>query len=95
LHEEGCSAIFGFSTQPTDYQKEVVTRLQLPFPLLSDNELILTKDISIPTFEIEKLILTKRTTLIIENGTILKVFYPVFPPADSANEVLKWFKANK
>lgn len=30
--------------------------------------------------------------MVIENGKIRKVFYPVFPPNESANEVREWLK---
>lgn len=33
------AAVFGLSTQATDYQKEMVERLHLPFEVLSDREL--------------------------------------------------------
>lgn len=38
----------------------------------------------------EDLTLTKRLTLISVDGKIIKVFYPVFPPDQSATEVLNW-----
>ena len=34
--------------------------------------------------------LYKRLTLIAEAGTIVKAFYPVFPPDRDAAEVLAW-----
>src|SRR4029079_2551965 len=36
LRELGAAAVFGLSTQDTDYQREAVERLHLPFELLSD-----------------------------------------------------------
>ena len=36
--------------------------------------------------------LYKRITLIVENGAIAKVFYPVFPPDRNAAEVLAWLR---
>jgi peroxiredoxin len=36
--------------------------------------------------------LLKRLTLIIEDGRIEKVFYPVFPPGKNAEEVLAWLR---
>ena len=83
--------IFGLSTQDEEYQKEAAQRLHLPFPLLSDERLELTKALKLPTFEAEGVgILLKRMVLIIKDGTITKVFYPVFPPEGSAGEVLQW-----
>jgi len=83
----GC---FGLSTQTTEYQQEAVRRLHLPFNLLSDVELAFTKCLQLPTFEVESMTLIKRLTLIVENGRIEKVFYPVFPPEHNAEEVIDW-----
>lgn len=44
----------------------------------------------LPTFEMAGMTLIKRLTLIIDNGSILKLFYPVFPPDQIATEVLAW-----
>jgi peroxiredoxin len=82
--------VFGLSTQDTDYQREVVERLHLPFELLSDAELALTHALRLPTFEVDGMVLIKRLTLIIADGRIEKVFYPVFPPHENAVEVIAW-----
>jgi peroxiredoxin len=87
--------LFGLSTQSTEYQQEMVERLRLPFEVLSDSELALTKALRLPTFEFESMTLTKRLTFIIENGRISKVFYPVFPPDKNAEEVIKWLSAER
>lgn len=85
--------VFGLSTQDTDYQAEVVERLNLPFPLLSDRDFQLTDAIALPTFESAGERLLKRLTLIIEDGAIVHVFYPIFPPDAHAGEVLAWLLA--
>jgi peroxiredoxin len=82
--------VFGLSTQDTEYQREAVERLHLPFPLLSDRELEFAGALDLPTFEAEGMTLIKRLTLIIEDGEIREVFYPVFPPGRNAEEVLEW-----
>jgi len=84
--------LFGLSTQTTEYQKEMVKRLDVPFPILSDAELKLTKLLNLPTFEVEGKILLKRLTMITKDGVIVKVFYPVFPPDLNAEEVLGWIR---
>lgn len=86
--------VFGLSTQTADYQLEAVRRLNLPFDLLSDSELSLTNALKLPTFEIESMTLIKRLTLIISDGRIEKVFYPVFPPDKNAAEVIEWLLLN-
>jgi peroxiredoxin len=82
--------VFGLSAQDTDYQREVVDRLHLPFDLLSDAELNFARALHLPTFEVESMILIKRLTLIIRDGRIEQVFYPVFPPDKNAGEVIDW-----
>jgi peroxiredoxin len=82
--------VFGLSTQGTGYQCEAVERLHLPFELLSDEKLKFAHSLRLPTFEIESMKLIKRLTLIINNGQIEKVFYPVFPPDKNAEEVIDW-----
>ncbi len=82
--------VFGLSTQGTDYQREVVDRLHLPFALLSDADLVFAKALHLPTFEIAGMTLIKRLTLVIRDGRVEKVFYPVFPPDKNAETVLEW-----
>jgi peroxiredoxin len=81
--------VFGLSTQDSDYQKEAVARLHLPFSLLSDEKLIFTKALNLPTFEVEGLTLIKRLTLVIRDGFVEHVFYPVFPPDKNADKVIE------
>lgn len=84
--------VFGLSTQDTEYQSEAVGRLHLPFQLLSDAELAFAGALGLPTFEVEGTVLLKRLTLVIDDGRIEKVFYPVFPPDKSAAEVVEWLE---
>lgn len=86
----GVSAVFGVSTQDTAYQREVVERLQLPFALLSDREFALAHALGLPTFEVEGMRLLKRVTMIVHEGVIEHVFYPVFPPDANAPDVVHW-----
>jgi len=93
LHDLGIDNIFGLSTQDTEYQKEVATRIHLPFPILSDEKLELTMAVKLPTFDVDGVgTLLKRMVLIIDGGKIVKVFYPVFPPEGSAAEVVEYLK---
>jgi peroxiredoxin len=86
--------VFGLSTQDNNYQREAVERLHLPFPLLSDEKLTFTKALKLPTFEVEAMTLIKRLTLVIRNGLVEHVFYPVFPPDKNAAEVIGWLRKN-
>ncbi|MCZ6622609.1 MAG: peroxiredoxin, partial [Deltaproteobacteria bacterium] len=83
---------FGLSTQGPDYQREAVERLHLPFDLLSDDRFEFIKALSLPTFEIDGMTFVKRITLILRDGAIEKVFYPVFPPDKNAEEVANWLE---
>ena len=84
--------VFGLSSQDTVYQREAAQRLHLPFPLLSDEHLELATTLSLPTFEVDGMRLIKRLTLIINDGAIETVFYPVFPPDADAANVAKWLR---
>jgi peroxiredoxin len=91
------AAVVGLSTQSTAYQQEAAERLALPFPLLSDAELRLTRALNLPTFTAEledgsRATLLKRLTLVIREGRIVHTFYPVFPPDSHAERVLEWLR---
>lgn len=84
--------VFGLSTQTTEYQQEMAARLHLPFEVLSDAEFALTNALRLPTFQVAGMRLLKRLTLIIRSGRIAHVFYPVFPPNESADQALRWLR---
>ena len=87
-------AVFGLSTQTTEYQREMADRLHLPFEILSDAEFKLCEALRLPTFEVDGMRLVKRLTMIVRGGRIEHVLYPVFPPNESADEVLRWVRSN-
>jgi len=84
--------VFGISTQTTEYQQEMVKRLEVPFEVLSDERLAFTRAMRLPTFTVEGMTLMKRLTLIVRHNRIEHVFYPVFPPDKHAEEVVGWLK---
>jgi peroxiredoxin len=86
--------VVGLSTQTTDYQRELVERLHLPYPLLSDAALALTRSIQLPTFEVSGQVLLRRLTLLVTDGAVEHIWYPVFPPSSAAQEVLSWLVSN-
>ncbi|MFJ3246835.1 redoxin family protein [Streptomyces sp. NPDC086782] len=90
----GADGVFGLSSQEADYQSEVVERLNLPFQMLSDPARSLARELGLPTFETSGLTLYKRLTLIIRDGVVEHVFYPVFPPNEHADQVLTWLRDN-
>lgn len=94
LRSLGVDNLFGLSTQRTDYQREAVERLHLPYPLLSDHRLSLASALRLPTFEAGGTVLLKRLIMIVEDGVIATVIYPVFPPDRSADLVADWLRAH-
>ncbi len=94
LLETGSDRVFGLSTQCTAYQREAAERLHLPFALLSDEKLQLAQVLKLPMMSVEGQTLLKRMALIIDDGRVAQVFYPVFPPDRNAADVLAWLKDN-
>jgi peroxiredoxin len=95
LKRLGVAQLYGLSTQDTAYQREAATRLHLPFAILSDETLVLTKALKLPTFSAAGMTLLKRMALVVDDGTITKVFYPVFPPDKNAEEVIAWLQVSR
>jgi peroxiredoxin len=87
--------VFGLSAQPIADQREVVERLHLPFALLSDAALRFTRAMRLPTFEVDGMTLIKRMAWVVDGGVLTKVFYPVFPPDESAAQVIRWLRRQR
>ena len=87
--------VYGLSTQTTEYQREMAERLHLPFEVLSDARFALTDALRLPTFEVDGMRLVKRLTLIVRDQRIEQVFYPVFPPNESAAQVIDWLERHR
>jgi peroxiredoxin len=92
LQQAGVKQVFGVSAQSSGYQREARERLHLPYLLVSDEKLAFTHALNLPTFEFEEETLIKRLTLIVDDGVITHVLYPVFPPDKSAADTLDWIK---
>jgi peroxiredoxin len=95
LKRFGVAQLFGLSTQDLDYQREAVERLHLPFAILSDADLKLTHALGLPTFQADGMTLIRRRAWVIDDGVIAHVFYPVFPPDKSAEEVVAFLQSSK
>lgn len=95
LKAAGAAQVFGLSTQSNAYQTEMAERLHLPFPVLSDEQLELTRALKLPTMQVAGLTLIKRLALVIDDARITHVFYPVFPPDRNAGDVLAWLTDNR
>ena len=85
--------VAGLSVQTLDDQLEFAERNRMPFPVIADPDRRLGAALRLPTFDISGLTLYKRITLVAEDGRIVKVFYPVFPPDANAGEVLAWLRS--
>jgi peroxiredoxin len=90
LRSLGADHVLGLSTQSPDDQREAVARLHLPFPLLSDEKLAFADALRLPTFVAAGKRLLRRLTMIVKDGRIAHVFYPVFPPDEAAHQVIVW-----
>jgi len=84
----------GLSTQSVFDIKEMVTRLGIPYDVVSDSELKFVNLMNLPTFQIKNFVFAKRLTLIIDKLIIKKVFYPIFPPDLHIYDVCDWLKKN-
>ncbi len=87
------AGVFGLSTQSIPHQQELVNRLHLPFPVLSDEDLALTQAMRLPTFRAAGQTLLRRLTLVIRDRRVEHVWYPVFPPDLHAERVLEWLRS--
>jgi peroxiredoxin len=94
LRQAGAERVYGLSSQDTAYQSEFAARMSLPFAILSDPELRLAELLGLPTFEAGGQRLYKRLTMIVSDGRIEHVFYPIFPPDGHAGEVVSWMQAH-
>jgi len=94
LREWGVKHLFGISTQTSEDQMEAAKRLHLPFPLLSDADRALGRALTLPGITVEGQHLHRRLTMIVRDGVIAKVFYPVFPPDQDAENVIDWLRTH-
>jgi peroxiredoxin len=84
------AAVFGLSTQSTDYQRELVGRLKLPFEIVSDEQFAFQNALSLPTFATGGVTYLKRLTLAVRDGRVERVYYPIPVPTAHAREVCAW-----
>jgi peroxiredoxin len=87
--------VFGLSVQSTEYQREMATRLHLPFQVLSDEQYQFQKALNLPTFVAAGMTLLKRVTFISQQGRIEAVHYPIFPSDSDPAWVLDYLKSKK
>jgi peroxiredoxin len=85
--------IFGLSSQDQSHQREFAARAKLPYALLSDQGQLFRRALALPVFETGGVAYLKRLTLVVRDGRLVRVFYPVHPPDKHAGEVLSWLRA--
>jgi len=86
------ATVAGVSSQPIEDQREFAERNHIAYPVISDGELLLRETLGLPTFDVAGHTLYKRLALVAEGGSVVKVFYPVFPPDRNAVDVLDWLR---
>lgn len=90
LKSAGATAVYGLSVQDSAYQREVVERLHLPFPILSDCDFALCNALDLPTFTAGGMVLLERMALVLSDGIIQHVFHPIPDPDQNAADVVAW-----
>jgi DNA-binding transcriptional MerR regulator/peroxiredoxin len=95
LLKAGAARVYGLSAQSTGYQRDLVHRLRLPYPLLPDPRLSLAESIGLPTFAAGDMALYQRLTLVVLDDVIEHVFHPITEPASHALEVMRWLARRK
>ena len=92
LIEAGAARVFGLSTQDTAYQREAAAAPAPAVPAAVGRQARADRALRLPTMQVAGLTLIKRLALVIDDGGITKVFYPVFPPDRNAGDVLAWLE---
>lgn len=87
--------VFGLSTQSGEHQRELCARLDVPFPVLSDAAFAFQAALKLPIFEAGGVPYMKRLTMVVADGRLRHVFYPVYPPEAHAEEVLAWLASSR
>jgi DNA-binding HxlR family transcriptional regulator/peroxiredoxin len=84
------ATVHGVSTQRPDQLAAFVTHLQIPFPVISDQDLLLATALRLPTFRAAGVDRLKRLTLIIErrSRTIFQALYPVTDPVGAIADAI-------
>jgi len=90
LRNAGAARVYGLSAQSTGYQRELVHRLRLPYPLIPDPRLTLADALGLPTFTAGDMTLYRRLTLVVADNLVEHVFHPIDEPASHALQVLRW-----
>ncbi len=81
--------VFGLSGQSAEAQHAFSARAGIPYLLLSDEKLVFADALDLPCFENGGVTYLSRLTMIVRNGVIYRVIYPVDAPAEHARSLLQ------
>lgn len=87
-------AVIGLSGQEPQHQRAFAARIGLPFPLVSDEQMVFADAANLPRFESGGTVYLKRLTLVLWHGRVVTRFYPVHPPDVHAAEVRGWLQTD-
>ena len=90
LRTAGAARVYGLSAQSSGYQRELVHRLRLPYPLIGDPGLRCARALGLPTFTAGDMTLYERLTLVVADDVVEHVFHPIPQPASHALQVMRW-----
>lgn len=82
----------GISSQSTRSQNRSAFADRVDHKLLSDPELLLARELGLPTFTVNGARWYERLTLVVAEGSIRKVFFPVGSPARNPDQAIAWIR---
>jgi peroxiredoxin len=83
-------SVAGISTEPSNVQQERRTRCAIPHDLLSDPELRLALTLQLPTQELYGNAVYEPLALVMRDGIIHQMFYPIGDRLRHVGEVVAW-----
>jgi peroxiredoxin len=86
-----CMAL-GVSSQSSDGQSVTSSALGVGHPLLCDGDRTLAHELGLPTFTVDHIAWYCRLTLVVDDGVIVRAFYPVTSATRSAAQALRWMR---
>lgn len=92
LRAAGAARVLGMSTEAPPRQHQVTDELQLPFPLVSDSGLQLSNRVGLPRMHMQGHTVLKEAVLVLARSRVEHVFYPMYPPDESAVRVRQWLQ---
>ncbi len=81
--------VFGVSGQSAAWQAEALSRLALPFRLLSDERFAFADALGLPRFTAGIDDFLTRLTLILRDGAVVNIVHPVLDPAGHARSLIE------